>query len=76
MGIVSSIIATVLNNYALARVQASNLSALGGISSIVSIILGFTVNHEQWRVNQLFGAAMIIIGAVGVNYITVKKSKI
>lgn len=76
LGIVSSIIATVLNNYALARVQASNLSALGGISSIVSIILGLTVNHEQWRVNQLFGAAMIIIGAVGVNYITVKKSKI
>lgn len=64
-----------LNNYALTRVQASNKSALGAVSSVVSIVLGITVNHEQRRANQLLGAAMILTGAIDVNYIALKRKK-
>ena len=64
-----------LNNYALTRVQVSNISALGAVSSVVSIVLGITVNHEQWRANQLLGAAMILTGAIDVNYIALKRKK-
>lgn len=74
LGVLSSIVATIMNNYALARIQASNLSALGGISTVVSIVLGIIVNHEQWCLNQLLGTAMILTGAIGVNYLTLKKA--
>ncbi len=72
LSVVSSFAATVMNNYALSKIQASSLSALGGISTITAIVLGIVVNHEIIHWYQLVGAALILIGAGGVNYISVK----
>lgn len=75
LSVVSSFAATIMNNYALSKIQASSLSALGGISTIIAILLGVVVNHEIIHWYQLIGAALILIGAGGVNYISMKNAE-
>ena len=75
LSVVSSFAATVMNNYALSKIQASALASMGGIATITAIVLGFAVNHEIIHWYQLVGALLILIGAGGVNYISLKKSR-
>jgi len=75
LGILSSIIATMMNNYALSRVQASSVCALGGIGTITSVVIGIVVNKEILYWYHIVGAVMILIGAIGVNYLTQRKSE-
>ena len=73
LSILSSIMATLMNNYALRHIQASSVSALGGFSTITSIILGVLVNKEILHWYHYVGMVMILIGAIGVNYITQRR---
>lgn len=67
LGVGSSIIAMVMSTYALARIQASYLSALGGVTTIVTIALGVVFNNETLSGYHILGAVLILVGAVGVN---------
>lgn len=73
LSILSSIVATVMNNYAVSRIQASSVSALSGIGTITSIILGVLVNHEVLHWYHYVGTVMILVGGIGVNYITQRR---
>ncbi len=73
LSILSSIIATLMNNYALSRIQASSISALGGISTITSIFLGVIVNDETLFWYHYVGMVMILVGGIGVNYIAQRR---
>ena len=73
LSILSSIIATMMNNFALSRVQASSVTALGGIGTITSVIAGVLFNHEILYWYHIVGAVMILTGAIGVNYLTQRR---
>lgn len=73
LSLLSSIAATVMNNYALSRIQASCVSALSGISTITSIAAGVLVNHEVLHWYHLVGAVLILVGGIGVNYLAQKR---
>ncbi len=73
LSLLSSIAATVMNNYALSRIQASSVSALSGISTITSIVAGVLVNHEILHWYHVVGAVLILVGGIGVNYLAQKK---
>ena len=47
LGIVSSIVATGMNTFALSRMQASTLSAFAGLSTFVTIFVGVIFNGES-----------------------------
>ena len=73
LSLLSSIGATIMNNYAVSRIQASSVSALGGISTITSILLGVLVNGEVLDWYHYVGIVMILCGGIGVNYITQRR---
>lgn len=73
LSILSSIVATMMNNFALSRVQASSVCALGGIGTITSVVIGIVVNKEILFWYHIVGAIMILVGAIGVNYLTQRR---
>ena len=73
LAVMSSVVATVFQNFALSKVQASSLSGLSGVSTITSVLLGVLVNHEQLHWYHLLGGLCVLIGALGINYLSAKK---
>lgn len=73
LGILSTIVATAMNNYALGRTKVSTLSAFGGVSTLVTIAAGVLLHHEPLYTYQLIGITLIVIRMVGVSYIDMKR---
>ena len=75
LGIVSSMIATGMNTFALSRMQASTLSAFAGLSTLVTIAAGVIFNDEKLYYYHYIGLALIVIRMVGVSYIAIKRDR-
>ena len=73
LAVVSTIIAACMNNYALARMQISTMSAFGGISTITTVLLGVIFNSEPLYYFHYIGMSLIIIRMIGVSAIAIKK---
>lgn len=73
LSVVSTIIATACNNFAISKIQAARVSAFGGISTVVTIVEGVLLNGEKLYYFHIIGTALILISAVGVNYLAEKK---
>lgn len=73
LGILSSIIATIFNNYALGKVQASTAAAIAGLASVVTVAAGVILNGEQLYWYHYVSIALIIIASFGVGFIDEKK---
>ncbi|AIS53270.1 hypothetical protein TKV_c21380 [Thermoanaerobacter kivui] len=68
LGILSSIVAYFLNNYALSKLPASQASVFANLTTVISIIAGITIRHEAFYWYHVIGAIMILIGVWGTNY--------
>lgn len=75
LGIVSTILATFMNNFALARIQASTMSAFSGTSTFVTVVAGVMLGGEKIYMYHIIGFALILIRMFGVSYISIKKEK-
>ena len=67
LSLIYSVIATVMSNYCYAKIQASLAAALGGISTIVTIVVGVLFNHETLYLYHVVGTVMILGGALCMN---------
>lgn len=68
LGVFSTIIGMLLVNYAASKVKPSILSALGSVSTLVTIFLGIVVNHDKLYYYHLIGIPLICIGSIGVGF--------
>lgn len=75
LGILSTIVATAMNNYALAKAPVSSLAAFGGVSTLVTILAGVLWQNEKLYTYHIIGIILIVIRMVGVSYIDIKKQK-
>lgn len=75
LGVLSTIIATAMNNYAISKAQISSLSAFGGVSTLVTIVAGIILNNETIYIYQIIGITLIFIRMIGVTVIDIKKSR-
>ncbi len=75
LSVVCTIVATGLNNFALARMQASTMSAFSGLSTLVTITAGVLFAGETLYTFHIIGLTLIVIRMVGVSYIQIKKDK-
>ncbi len=75
LGIASTIIATCMNNYALSKIQVSTASAFGGVSTIVTVLIGVIFANEQLEYFHYIGFPFIIIRMVGVSAISIMRDK-
>jgi len=75
LSVVSSIVAVMMNNFALSRIQVSTMAAFGGISTIVTIVLGIIFRNETLEVYHFIGLPFILLRMIGVSAISILKSK-
>ena len=73
LGILSSIIAFFLVNYALSKLEASRAAVFSNLSSVVSIVAGVIIANEPFYWYQIVGGIMILLGVWGTNYFGSKK---
>ncbi|WP_141503437.1 DMT family transporter [Paenibacillus luteus] len=67
LGVLSSLVSSLLSNYALSKLEASKVSVFNHLATLVSIIGGFIFLNEQLAYYHFVGAAVIIVGVLGAN---------
>ena len=72
LGVLSSIIAFLLINFTLSRIEASKAAIFSNLSTIVSIIAGVILLHESFKLYHLIGSILILVGVWGTNYYSSK----
>lgn len=73
LSIVCTIGCTLMNNFAMSRLQASTVAAFGGMSTVVTILAGVIFLGERLYYFHYIGFALILARMIGVSYIAIKK---
>lgn len=75
LGILSSLVTSLLNNYALTKLEAARMSVFGNLRTVVTIFAGVFFLKEQLFSYHIIGSLMIILGVIGTNYTKHKKEQ-
>lgn len=75
LAVISTIVATGMNNYALSKIQLSTLSAFGGISTLVTVAVDVIFNDARLYYFHIIGFTFIIARMVGVSMISIYRDK-
>jgi len=75
LAVVSTIIATGMNNFALSKIKVSTMSAFSGISTLITIATGVFLNGEKLYSYHYIGISLIVIRMLGVCYLAYDKNK-
>ena len=75
LAILSTIVATGMNNFALGRMQSSTMAAFGGISTFVTIGVGMLLGGETLENYHIVGLVFILARMIGVSYIAIKRDR-
>ena len=67
LGVLSSLVASLLTNYALSKIDASKMCVFTNLSTVISIIAGVFFLKENIHFYHIIGSLMIISGVVGTN---------
>lgn len=67
LGLLSSLLTTILTSLILKRLRSAQLAVFLNLSTVISIVAGYLVLHEPVRPYHLLGAALIILGVLGTN---------
>ena len=73
LGIVSSVIAFLLLNYANTYLPVAKTTVFSNITTVVSVVAGAIFLEEKLSVEAIISTAMIVIGVWGVQMLSVKK---
>ena len=75
LAVLSTIAATIMGNYTLKKITVSSYAAFGGISTLVTVILGVIFNNETVYMYHIVGFALIFIRIIGVVVIDKKSNR-
>ncbi|QSZ28233.1 DMT family transporter [Aceticella autotrophica] len=68
LGILSSVVAYILNNFILSKLPVSQASVFANLTTIISIIAGVVIRHETFYWYHVIGSVMILVGIWGTNH--------
>ena len=74
LGVISSLITSLLSNYALSKIEASKMSVFNNLSTLISIVAGVLFLSEKLEYFHVIGAIMIILGIIGTNFLDRKSN--
>lgn len=74
LAVISTVVATGMNNYALARMQVSTMGAFSGISTATAIAEGVIFNKEVLYPFHIIGISLIIVRMVGMMWLARKSN--
>lgn len=69
LGILSSLLTSLLSNYTLSKIAASKMSVFSNLSTLITVIAGSVFLHENIEYYHIIGGAMIILGIIGINFL-------
>jgi drug/metabolite transporter (DMT)-like permease len=72
LGILSSVISSLLSNYTLSQIEASKMSVFNNLSTLITMITGFIFLNEDLYYYHIIGAIMIVLGLLGTNFLDKK----
>lgn len=75
LGVVSTIVATLMGNYSLSKLQVSTVTSFGGLSTLVTIFLGIWLHGEKLYLFQVIGLVLILTRMIGVSVISMRRQK-
>lgn len=75
LSVISTILATGMNNFSLSKIKVSTMSAFSGISTLVTIASGVLLNNEVLYTYHYIGISLIIIRMLGVCYLAYDKNR-
>ncbi|WP_277015890.1 DMT family transporter [Prevotella corporis] len=64
LGVLSSLVTSLFNNYALAHIPASQVAVLNNLTPVISVMGGIMILGEQLHPYHFIGAALVIIGVL------------
>lgn len=73
LGVLSSIGAFFMFNYMLSKMPASNAAVFTNLVTVIAILAGIIVKHENFYWYQMVGGLMIITGVWGTNRFSAKQ---
>lgn len=73
LSVVSTILATGINNFALSKIKVSTMSAFGGVSTLVTIIASVFLDGEILCTYHYIGITLIVVRMLGVCYLAYKE---
>lgn len=74
LAIGSTIIATSMNNYAMSKTQLTTASAFGGVSTVVTVLIGVLCGERLYGFHVV-GFSFILLRMIGVSWISIKNSR-
>ena len=75
LGVISTIFATMMSNYALSKIKISTFSAFGGVSTIVTVLIGVIFADEKLMYFHYIGFPFILARMIGVCAIDIYKDR-
>ncbi|UNK20667.1 DMT family transporter [Paenibacillus sp. N3/727] len=75
LGVLSSLVTSLLSNFALSRIEASKMSVFSNLSTLISMLAGVLFLHEELGYYYIIGAVMILAGVLGVNFLDPTRRK-
>lgn len=75
LSVCSTIMATLMGNYSLKKMTPSSTAAFGGISTLVTVILGVAFNNEKIYMYHIIGFTLIFARIIGVICIDKKNER-
>ena len=75
LAVLSTIVATLMGNYTLKKIQLSSNAAFGGISTLVTVILGVAFNSENLYFYHIIGFSLIFVRIIGVMFVDRKSNR-
>lgn len=67
LGVVSSLVTSLLTNYALTYLEASKMSVFVNFATLITVIAGVIVLGEQLLIAHIIGGVIILTGVIVVN---------
>ena len=76
LGILSSVVTSLLSNYALSIISAPKMSVFNNLSTLVTVIAGVLLLNETLYYYHIIGIVSILIGVLGTNLDKLRKDSL
>ena len=74
LGILSSLVTSLLTNYVLSKIDASKMSVFANLGTVISMVAGVIILNEEIFYYHIIGTILIVGGVIGTNFLGRKKT--
>lgn len=75
LGLLSSLIASLLSNYSLSKIGAAEVSVFSNFATLITVISGIIFLNEKLEYFHILGGLIILVGVIGTNLYAIRDKK-